>query len=139
MPAGLPSAAPTAAVVGAMVERLLPDWPALAGPSRDRVAREVAAYVATQIAAAPSFLRLPMRLALHAFALLPLLRDGRTFAALRPARQAAYLALWSDAPVLAMRDLVKLVRSTALLAYFDHPEVRRALLREAPEPAWPPA
>lgn len=116
------------ATVAAMVTRLLPDdFPALDPAARAGVERDVAAYVAGQIAAMPDFLRLPYRFALLGFALLPLLRFGRPFAALAPARQAACLRWWGAAPLAPMRDVVKLVRSTALLVFFDHPVVRAAL------------
>ena len=68
-------------------------------------------------------MRAPLALALLGFQLLPLARYARPFGALSPAQQARFLAWWSGAPLSAMRDLVKLVRGTALWVYFDHPAV----------------
>lgn len=116
--------------LGAIVTTLLPDFPALDGSDRDTVERDVRAYVAGQIAAMPRFLRLPFRAALAAFELVAVVRYGRRFANLPAEHRAAYVASWSGAPVAAMRDFVKLVRSTALLVYFDHALVRVRLDEE---------
>lgn len=122
-------AAPSATVAG-LVARLLPDYPPLDPATRAAAAAEVAAHVADQLAALPPYLRLPVRLALAAFAWLPLLVAGRPFAALPPARQATWLGWWSAAPLAPARDVVRLVRSVALLAWFDHPAVRARLEAE---------
>lgn len=116
--------------LGAIVTTLLPDFPALDGRGRDTVESDVRTYVAGQIAAMPRFLRLPFRAALAAFELLAVVRYRRRFASLPAEHRAAYVASWSGAPVAAMRDFVKLVRSTALLVYFDHPLVRVRLDEE---------
>lgn len=115
------------ATLRAIVTVVLPEYPDLDAPRRSAIEQEVAEYVATQIRAMPGFLRVPCRLALLSFALLPMLRYGRSFGSLSRARQAAYVALWSDAPPAQMRDFVKLIRGTALLVYFDHPAVRDLL------------
>jgi len=115
------------ATLRAVIARILPAFPTLDAADRDRVERDVTRYVAAQIRAMPSFLRLPYQLALHGFGWLPILRYGRPFRALPPAQQASYLALWSEAPISPMRDVIKLIRSSALLVYFDHVDVRRHL------------
>lgn len=111
----------------AVVGVILPRYPDLDPGVRVAVEQDVARYVARQIGSMPSFLRVPYRLALLAFDWLPLLRHGRPFRGLPPASSARYVALWNDAPVLAMRDFVRLLRSSALLAYFDHPSVVQQL------------
>ena len=109
---------------------ILPDYPALGVEDRRSVERDVTRYVAQQIHSMPSFLRLPYRLALFGFEALALLRYGRPFRALPPAKRAAYLAYWNDAPIAPMRDVVKLIRSVALLVYFDHALVTQRLEAE---------
>ena len=109
---------------------LLPPYPELSAAARETVEREVARYVASLIAAMPDFLRIPYRGALLLFELLPMVRYGARFRDLPTERRAACLALWSDAPVAVMRDFVRLIRSTALLVYFDHPTVREKLEAE---------
>ena len=101
--------------------------------TRTRVEDDATDFVCSQIAAMPSFLRLPYRLVLTAFNLLPLLRWARPFTRLPERARASYLSLWSDGGISLNRDFVKLLRSCALLAYFDHEEVRR-YLESAPRP-----
>lgn len=119
--------AATANRLAPIVETLLPDFPALDAAGRDRVEGDVTRYVASQVAAMPAFLHLPFRGALLAFDLLALPLHRRRFAQLAPEQRGAYLARWSDAPLAAMRDFVRLLRSTTLLVYFDHPIVRGRL------------
>lgn len=117
-------------VLRGIVTLVLPAYPDLDEGARGAVERDVTDYVSTQIASMPSFLRLPYRLALLGFALLPLIRYGRSFKGLPEDRKASYFAWWNDARFSPMRDFVKLIRSTALLVYFDHPLVRERLDRE---------
>ncbi len=114
-------------VLSEIVRLLVPSYPKVDPAVKARVHADVTAFVVSQIEAMPSFLRLPYKLALITFNLLPLFWRGRPFVALPAAAQTAYVALWSDGPIGAMRDFVKLIRSCALLAYFDHPEVARRL------------
>lgn len=106
-----------------IVRVVLPSYPELDESSRGAIEHDTTDYVAAQIGSMPGFLRVPFRLALFGFEILPLLRHGRPFRALPPAKRLPYLALWSDAPLAPMRDFVKLIRSTALFVYFDHPLV----------------
>ncbi|MBX3025705.1 gluconate 2-dehydrogenase subunit 3 family protein [bacterium] len=120
------------ATIAQIVAVVLPDFPPLQAAVRAGVQRDVAAYVGRQVAAQPPYLRMPLRLALAGFQLLPILRHARPFAALSAAQQAAYLAAWAGAPLAPMRDLVKLIRGTALWVYFDHPAVLGRLPASAP-------
>jgi hypothetical protein len=114
-------------VVAEIVRLLLPDQPALGARERVRVESAVTGFVASQIEALPGFLALPYRATLGAFQLFPALRFGRRFGNLDDDAKAAWLALWSDGPIAPARDFTKLIRSCALLAYFDHPDVRSQL------------
>ncbi len=115
------------ATLRSIVEIIVPDYPRLDSAQRAAVVDDVTRYVSTQIDSMPGFLRLPYELALLSFEALPVLRHGRLFHRLSPAARASVLARWSDASLLARRNFVKLIRSTALLAYFDHPLVARQL------------
>jgi hypothetical protein len=116
-----------------IVRLTVPAYPDLDDQARARVDADVTDFVASQIGALPSFMHLPYRLGITAFQLLSLLRHGRRFAFLPKPAKESYLSFWSDGKIGPMRDFVKLIRSCALLAYFDHPEVRKRLLakREA--------
>jgi hypothetical protein len=109
------------ATVAALVRLLLPE-PDARGVSR-QVESDVVGFVTSQIEALPAFLGPPYRLAIAAFDWLPALRHGRRFTHLEASAARRWLSLWSDGPIPLARDFVKLVRSCALLAYYDHPEV----------------
>lgn len=117
-------------VVAAIVELLLPPFPALEAQARLGVVGEATRFAIAQIENIPTFLRLPYLLAITGFQWLAVLRYGRPFLRLSRPRQDAYLALWSDSPIAPMRDFVRLIRGCVVLAYFDHPEVARALRAE---------
>lgn len=115
-------------LLAAVVHSLLPSVPALPPTERVAIASDVVTAVAAQIAAMPSFLRVPYRSALVAFDLLPVMRFGRPFRSLDERRQRAWLGLWEERGVGPMRAMVKLVRSCTLFAWFDHPRVGPALV-----------
>jgi hypothetical protein len=122
----VPGTSPEAPLVAALVVSLVPARPSLAPDEREAIVADVARLVASQIAALPTFLRLPYRLALLAFDLLPLLRWGRTFRHLDADTQRAWIRLWDEGGVGPTRSFVKLIRSCTLLAWFDHPRVTAA-------------
>ena len=114
-------------VVAGIIGVLTPVYPDLEESVRLSVHQDVTRYVASQIQSMPSFLRLPYKLALTAFNWLAVVPYRRRFIHLPFAAQVSYLALWSDGPMGILRDFVKLIRSCALLAYFDHPLVAERL------------
>ncbi len=114
-------------VVAEIVRSVVPADLDLDELERTRVHSAVTGFVTSQIEALPSFLAVPYRAAITAFQLLPILRFGRRYLSLEDASKQSYLALWSDSPFGPVRDFIKLIRSCALLAYFDHPDVRRHL------------
>jgi hypothetical protein len=130
--AGRPRQAATRAparspLLEAVVATVAPEFPPLAAEERAAVVADVADFVAFEIAAMPGFLRVPYRAALAGFDALAVLTGGRRFAALSEARRARHLARFDAAPLAAARDFAKLVRSTSLLAWYDHPRVRERL------------
>ena len=110
-----------------IIRLIVPAYPDLEETERARIHSAVMAFVASQIESLPAHLSGPYRLAITLFGLLPLLRFGKRFALLDETVKEAYLSSWSDGPVGPTRDFVKLIRGCALLAYFDHPDVRRHL------------
>jgi hypothetical protein len=103
----------------------------LEGSAGEMVLADVADFVCAQVASMPSFLGVPYQLVLDAFDLLPFLRWGRRFSRLGETAKASYLESWSDGRVWLARDFVKVIRSCAVLAYFDHPVVRERLSTSA--------
>lgn len=111
---------------------MLPPRPPLSVAVRARVSADTMAFVAAQVEMLPSFLGVPYRLALMAFDVLPVLRHGRAFRFLDAPDKAAHLARWEHARLAPFRNFVKLIRSCALLAYYDHPDVLEALRAQEP-------
>ncbi len=122
------------AVLRDIVILIIPAYPDLDAATRATVENDVTRYVASQIQQMPRFLRLPYKLAVVTFNWLALWRYARPFRRLPAELQSTYLALWSDAPLGAFRDFVKLIRSSALLVYFDHPLVLQRLEAERRQP-----
>ncbi len=119
-----------ATIVEALVETFVPPFPILEDEARQRVLVDVTRFVAGQILNLPTYLRFPYRIGLFAFDLGAFLFGGKTFRrAAKPAREA-YLARWAQSRFDPLQDFVKLVRSCALFAYFDHPAVQAELERE---------
>ena len=114
-------------VVAGIIGAIAPVYPDLEEAVRLSVHQDVTRYVTSQIQSMPSFLRLPYKLALTVFNWLAIVPYRRRFIHLPLAVQISYLAKWSDGPIGVTRDFVKLIRSCALLAYFDHPLVTQQL------------
>jgi len=110
-------------LVRAVVTVLLPEYPQLPDDARGRVAEDVAAFLDAQIAGLATPLRLPYRLALAILDGLPLLRYGRPFTRLERAQRERWLDVWQARGGVATASVLKLLRSCALFAYFDHPVV----------------
>lgn len=110
-----------------IVATLLPQHPSLPHQDVEVVADDVTRHVAAQLEQLPPHLALGYRLGLTAFRAAPLLRYARTWAALTPHERRSFLTSWEALPVAPTRDLIKLLRSLVLFAYYDHPVVRRAL------------
>ncbi len=114
-------------VLARTVDVLLPTHPTLGAEVSRRVRADVATFVVSQVEALPSFLKAPYVLAMTAFDLSPVLRGWRPFRTLDADRRARRLAAWDTSALAPKRNYVKLIRSCALLAYYDHPDVLRAL------------
>jgi hypothetical protein len=99
----------------------------LPASTRAGVADEVVAFVDAEVRALPRRLRLLFSLGLLGFAVAVRLRHPRGFLALPPAVQAQTVEAWAFGPLSAPRKLFRLVRSTSLLAFYDHPAVDAAL------------
>jgi hypothetical protein len=118
------------AVLAQILRLIAPSYPQLEAETQAAVLQDVTRYVASQIQGMPGHLRLPYKLALIAFNWLALLRYLRSFIALPEEAKRAYLAMWNDAPIGPMRDFVKLIRSSGLLVYYDHPLIMQRLEAE---------
>lgn len=114
-----------------IAEPMLPTKPALDPAERQRVGLGLADFLTRQIGALPHHLSLLVSAGLLSFEWLPLLRFGRPFTALDSDQRRRRVAKWSTSRMQPKRDLLKMVRSCALLFYLDHPIVRARLEKEA--------
>lgn len=121
-----------ARAVAEMVRCILPHTPAMAADTRAIVEEDVVDFVAAQLGGMPGHVRIPYLAVLVGFELLAIPRFGRPFSALTVGRRQRYLNLWTGSQISLVRDIVKPVRSCALLQYFDHPYVLAELEAESP-------
>ncbi|MBU0679634.1 MAG: hypothetical protein KJ626_16145 [Verrucomicrobia bacterium] len=110
-----------------IIEPLLPVEPSLAPESRKEVAESVVLFVSQQILGMPAYLRVPYLLFMKIFNWLSLRPYGRLFANLDPVKQKDYVSAWIHSSLGPKKDFIKLIRSCALLRFYDHPKVRDAL------------
>ena len=114
------------ALLDSLVAALLPEQPVLAPEAVERVQADVVDFVAAEIAALPTHLRVPYRTALRAFDWSAVALHGRPFHALGLPERRRFVGAWADGRVELARDFVKLVRSCTLLEFYDHPLVMAA-------------
>jgi uncharacterized protein (TIRG00374 family) len=134
--AAAPAEPPASRFTRALTEAALPlDRDGLAGEAGAEVVNEVAGFVAGQIRELPVRLRALFAVGLGAFRTATRLRYLRGFCDLAPATRRAWFERWAYGSVPLARQLFRPVRSTALLAYYEHPAARAALDRPAAEEA----
>jgi hypothetical protein len=121
----------TARILSAAASPMLPRYPQLSESDRSRVLHGLDLFLVEQVFAMPRYMLMPYLVALEVFEILPILRRGRPFSSLAAEDRGVIVARWSSSPLGPMRDLLKLIRSCALLYYLDHPIVERRLEEEA--------
>lgn len=104
-------------LLGSVVEALLPEE---AGADAPRVAR-VTRFVHLQLAALPLVLRALLRAGLLGFRVLTAIRHARGFCSLDLVTRRRVVRAWSFGPVAPARQLFRVLRSPALLAWYDLP------------------
>ncbi|HTM57910.1 MAG TPA: lysylphosphatidylglycerol synthase transmembrane domain-containing protein [Candidatus Udaeobacter sp.] len=99
----------------------------LSEPDRTEVIHQVAEFVTGQLAELPFRLRFLFMVGMSGFRLATRGILWRDFCSLESARRRAWLERWAYGRFGPARQLFRGVRSTALLSYYEHPAVRRAL------------
>jgi uncharacterized protein (TIRG00374 family) len=92
-----------------------------------RAARDVAAFMEGQIAALPPSLRTMFHLGMTFFRFTVRARYVSSFCGLPVDRRRALVDAWAFGRIGLLRQLFRPVRSLAVLAYYERPEVVRAL------------
>jgi hypothetical protein len=104
----------------ALTEAFLP-------PCDPRAAREVSAFMEGQIAALPASLRTMFHLGMTFFRFTVRLRHVSSFCGMPVDRRRAIVDAWAFGRIGLLRQLFRPVRSLAVFAYYERPEVVRAL------------
>ena len=103
----------------------------------DEVAwRNLEQIVEEGLASRPASIRRQLRLLVRALDLLPLLRYGKRFRTLDPARRAAFLLGVRDAPVLLLRRGFWGLRTLVFMGYYGRQEARDAIGYRADARGW---
>lgn len=93
---------------------------------------DVASFVAGQMRELPVRLRAQFQIGLAGFRVVTRLRYARGFCELPPVTRREWFEHWAYGPLPLARLLFRPVRSTALLAYYERPEVRERMDAAAP-------
>ena len=124
-----------AAVCDAAVHRALVE---LDETVRPQVSADVTSFVGEQLAALPLRLRLLFEIGMLGFRTLVLGATLRPFTALPAERRVVIFETWAYGRLAPARQLFRLVRTTALLACYEHPAMLSALEKASvtvgPEP-----
>jgi hypothetical protein len=124
----------SAAYLRAIIEALLPDdEPSFDPAAHARLIEDVGCFVQGQLDELPRRLRFMYAFGMTGFRLCVFLRYLRRFHSLTPARRRSVVRLWAYGPWGLARSLFRVVRTTALLNYYESPMVQAALLQDSPE------
>ena len=119
-------------VFRAVVATVVPAAVSLDGPRW----RTLEQLVEGTVLARPPRLQRQLRLLLHLIQWLPVLRYGRTFSTLDPARQARFLSYLQDHPIGLIRTGFFGLRTLALLGYYGRPEAAQNIGYAADPRGW---
>jgi hypothetical protein len=110
-----------------MVDAVLPDIAPLTAERRARVGADCALSVRRQIGAAPLQIRGAFQILFSAFVVFLLLTARRMPSQLTRGQRSQSLGRFTRATPATFATVERLIRSLALLAYYEHPEVLIAL------------
>ncbi len=116
------------ALLRSLVEAFVP-WPRIAVEPSERAAvlDSTTRFVVGQIRALPMRLRIMFSIGLIGFRVVVRATTGRGFCDLDLDRRRRIVQAWAFGPVVPARQLLRVVRSTALLALWDGPAARSAV------------
>ncbi|MEP6689511.1 MAG: gluconate 2-dehydrogenase subunit 3 family protein [Gemmatimonadaceae bacterium] len=98
--------------------------------------RDVEAIIDEALEARPAAVRRQLRAFIRALAILPVLRYGRTFASLDPARRARVLGAVESAPALLLRRGFWGLRTLVYMGYYARPAGAAAIGYRASLRGW---
>lgn len=110
-------------VLALVVCSILPEEPQLSSAEKNKAQNEVISFVNNQIVSLPSYLKVPFKFILFVFNSFALILFGNIFININREKQTKYLNIWANSSIKPMRDFIKLIRSCALLQYYDSQHV----------------
>jgi hypothetical protein len=124
---------PGANIYAAIAEALTPlDDFALTPDERRRVVADTAEFIAGEMAALPLRLLVLFHIGLTGFRVLIRGLNFQSFCALPPAKRRQIAESWAYGRVGLMRQFFRPLRSTAFLAFFEHPLIEAKLAPHEP-------
>jgi hypothetical protein len=116
----------------AMAATIVPESEGLDAAAWDELER----IVEEGLASRPATIRRQLRLLVRALDLLPVVRFGKTFRALDPARRTAFLLAVQDAPILLLRRGFWGLRTLVFMGYYSRQAARDAIGYRADARGW---
>jgi len=118
--------------IDAMIDALLPEWPALPPERRMCVSADCTRFVRRQIALSPAHIRFGIHVLFVAFCLFAFLRLGaRPLGSVPRERRTLALRAFAREQVAPLVALERVLRSMTIVAYLEHADVLAAIA-EAP-------
>jgi|SRR5215470_707526 len=115
----------------AIIDALLPEWPALPPERRASVSTHCAHFVRRQIALAPAHVRFGIRILLIAFCMFAVLRFGmRPLGSVERQQRATALRAFALEQMPLFVALERVLRSMTAVAFFEHTDVLTAIDEE---------
>ena len=99
----------------------------IAQPERQKAVHSAGLFVSSSLAALPPMLRMLMKVGLFGFSAIVGISQFCSFAKLPSARRRAIVESWAYGRFGPARQFFKPIRSTALLAFYEHPAVVESL------------
>jgi hypothetical protein len=117
--------------MAALIEVIMPRG----GPFDLEVQDEMMSYVEEMLPYLPPLIRsaFPYGLLLLEYGTLPLAAKARSFSKLPLDQRERYIEGWMESRLFLRREMIKGIKALAVLAYFEHPEVKRRLGFMPPE------
>jgi hypothetical protein len=124
--------APVRKTFRALAATIVPE----AGALDDSGWSELEAIVEEGLAKRPMAIRTQLRILVRAMNLLPILRFGKTFCTLDPAKRTAFLLAVQDAPLLLLRRGFWGLRTLVFMGFYCREEARAAIGYRADPRGW---
>ncbi len=114
-------------IVYSITEVLIPSSPSLGYGMRDSIAKEIAEFNISRINRMVGFLRLSIKIMIYLFDLSSILTIKKLFSSASIPYRIEHIEKIRKIETLPLNDLIKLLRTLSLLAYYDNLSVRKSI------------